>query len=88
MSINKLINSSQHFDKTNTGSYCKGYLTVIYDVTEKIPIAARLDPICRERAALMDLSGHINPGDILLLDRNYYSGGSDGLFNFFASRGS
>lgn len=87
ISINKCINLRQDFDTTNTGSYCKGYLTVIYDVMERIPIAARLDPVCRERAALMDLSDHINPGDILILDRNYYSGGSEGLFNFFDSKG-
>ena len=58
ISISKLIKSVNPFDETNTGSYKKGYLTVIYDVIARVPIAARIDHICRERAALMDLSNY------------------------------
>ena len=58
ISINKLIKSGNPFDETNTGSFRKGYLTVVYDVIARVPIAARIDHICRERAALMDLSNY------------------------------
>ena len=61
-----------------------GYLSTIYDVTNRAAVAFKLDQSCDERAALIALSDYFQPKDILLVDAGYYS---SPLYNHFKSIG-
>lgn len=62
------------FKLTKNGNYCKGYLSCIYDVKNKIPLGYCIDKSLDERKSFIDNLLHLVPNNAtLLFDRGYYS---------------
>ena len=66
-------------------TYCKGLLTVIFDVENKMAIKMDLTTNLNERLHIMSMIDNtIKPGSIMIFDRGYYS---DELLKFLHDRG-
>ena len=65
--------------------YCKGLLTTIFDVVNKLPIKMNLTTNLNERLHIMSMIDNtIKPGSIIIFDRGYYS---EELLKFLNDRG-
>lgn len=53
--------------------YCKGLLSSLYDLDKQIPINLRLFKSFNERQALTEQLDYVNAGDVLIMDRGYWS---------------
>jgi hypothetical protein len=54
-------------------TYCKGYLSCLFDIENKIPINYNLSKNIDERESLINQLKYVNKDDILIMDRGYYS---------------
>jgi hypothetical protein len=73
ISLNKKF-KNEGFKLTKNGHYCKGYLSCIYDVHNKIPLGCCIDKSSNERKSFIDNLLKLVPNDAtLLFDRGYYS---------------
>ena len=74
-SLSKRMGKSKNslFPHTNTRSYRKGLLTVVYNINDKVPICHNHVTHGNERKAFLELKSNLRPSDILIFDRGYYS---------------
>lgn len=64
----------EHFGSAEGSYYPQVSVVVLADVLARVPYGVRLGPYgIDERAALLELSGRLEPGDVLLLDRGFPS---------------
>ena len=63
----------ENYKSVSTDSYCKAYLSTIYDSTNKIPIAFCINKNKNERKDALDLINNVNKNDIIIFDRGYPS---------------
>jgi hypothetical protein len=57
---------------SNKETYCKGYLSCLFDIQNKIPINYHLSKNIDERESLINQLKYINKNDTLIMDRGYY----------------
>ena len=58
---------------SNKETYCKGYLSCLFYIENKIPINYHLSKNIDERESLINQLKYINKNDTLIMDRGYYS---------------
>ena len=54
-------------------TYCKGYLSCLFDIENKIPINYHLSKNIDERESLINQLKYVKKDDTLIMDRGYYS---------------
>lgn len=73
LSYNKCL-SIEGFKLTHNKTYCKSLLSTLYDVDNKLPIDCVITKDFDERKATLNyLLNKLNPNDILIFDRGYFS---------------
>lgn len=61
------------FKESARSTYCIGLVSSLFDVEKKLLINYGLYESHNERKALVDQAEYLKPGDILVMDRGYYS---------------
>ena len=61
------------FPCTTTNTFCTGLISSLFDLDRKVVINYRLRKNHDERKALISQLKYLQPGDILIMDRGYYS---------------
>ena len=69
--LKSLINDG--FKLSRNGNYCISLISTLFDVEREIPINYKLFINNSERDALIKQFKYLNKGDILIMDRGYYS---------------
>jgi hypothetical protein len=72
ISLLKLL-FNEGFSLSKSGNYCTALISTIFDVEREIPINYRLSTGKNERKTLIEQLKYIKSGDILIMDRGYYS---------------
>ena len=73
LNLSKKFNNYNFPFASKKKTYCKGYLSCLFDVYNKIPINYHLSIKNNERESFLEQSKYLKENDIIIFDRGYHS---------------
>ena len=73
LDLSKKFNSKDFPYASKNKTYCKGYLSCLIDINNRIPINYNLSIKNNERESFIEQFKYLKKNDIVILDRGYYS---------------